>query len=78
MRLCAAHTHTHCVGTLRGWARLLHRECVVSVRVEKYQVCGVRKFVQLKVPKIYLFLKQKPSNMFYDILIIIYDHLGVN
>ena len=45
----------------------------MSVRAGKYQVCGVRKFVQLKEPKIYLFLKQKSLNVFYDVLIIIYD-----
>ena len=43
-------TTTHCVcgcahNARRGCGRLLHKECAVSVRAEKYQVCGVRKCV---------------------------------
>ena len=47
---CAQHTCTLCGCThslLRRWGRLFHRECVASVCVGKYQVCGVRKFVKL-------------------------------
>ena len=48
---CAQHTHTlcgcaHSVG--RGCERLLSKECAVSVRMGKYQVCGVWKFVQIR------------------------------
>ena len=45
--------------------RLLHKECAVSVRAEKYQVCSVRKFVQMKKLKIQIYLKPKPLNVFY-------------
>ena len=48
---CAQHTHTlyGCAHSVqRGCRRLLHKECAVSVRAEKYQVSGVRKFVQIK------------------------------
>ena len=60
---CAQHTHTLCGcahSVRRGCGRLLHKECAVSVRAEKYQVCIVRKFVQIKKLKIYIYLKQKP------------------
>ena len=52
---CAQHTHTLCEcehSVREGCGRLCYRECAVSVHAGKYQVCGVRKFVQIKKLKI--------------------------
>ena len=64
---CAQHTHTlcGCAHSVRGGCgRLLHRECAVSVRAGKYQVCSVWKFVLIKKLKKLLYLKPKVSMCF--------------
>ena len=48
---CAHHNHTLCGcahSVRRVCGRLFQRECAVSVHAGKYQVCGVREFVQIK------------------------------
>ena len=73
-RILSAHCVCGCAHSeRRRCGRLNYRECAVSVRTGKYQVCGMQKFVQLKKPKIYLYLKQKPSNVLYEVLIKFYD-----
>ena len=61
-------THYAVVHTVCG--RLFHIECAVSMHAGKYQVCDVRKF--------YLYLKQKPINVFMMFYSYSTTNLGVN
>ena len=60
--MCAVHPQTMQVCTQRAerCGRLFYKEGAVSVCEEKYQVCFVRKFVQLKRAQNILVFEKNP------------------
>ena len=75
--MCSAGVHTVCGEGVEGYLI----ECAVSVRAGKYQVCGVRIFVQIQKAQNIGILETKTFECvlfkFYDQLIDLTPHMYI-